>query len=64
MEEHGNEKEYYEILMECDGITNENFDGFLEDFKDNYPEMKAFLMKYKEETLGYGDFFGSLSLEL
>ena len=45
-------------------ITNENFDGFLEDFKDNYPEMKAFLMKYKEETLGYGDFFGALSLEL
>lgn len=64
LEEHGNEKEYYEILMECDGITNENFDGFLEDFKDNYPEMKAFLMKYKEETLGYGDFFGALSLEL
>lgn len=64
LEEHGNEKSYYEILMECDCITNDNFDGFLEDLKDNYPEMKAFLMKYKEETLGYGDFFGSLSLEL
>lgn len=64
LEEHGNEKSYYEILMECDCITNENFDGFLADLKDNYPEMKAFLMKYKEETLGYGDFFGALSLEL
>ncbi len=64
LEEHGNEKEYYEILMECDCITNDNFDGFLEDLGDNYPEMKAFLIKYKEETLGYGDFFGSLSLEL
>lgn len=64
LEEHGNEKSYYEILMECNCITNDNFDGFLEDMKDNYPEMKAFLMKYKEEKLGYGDFFGSLSLEL
>lgn len=64
LEEHGNEKEYYEILMECDCITNDNFDGFLEDLHHNYPEMKAFLMKYKEETLGYGDFFGSLALEL
>lgn len=64
LEEHGNEKSYYEILMEADCITNDNFDGFLEDLKDNYPEMKAFLMKYKEETLGYGDFFGALSLEL
>lgn len=64
LEEHGNEKNYYEILMECDCITNDNFDGFLEDLKDNYPEMKAFLMKYKEETLGYGDFFEALSLEL
>lgn len=64
LEEHGNEKSYYEILMECDCITKDNFDGFLEDLKDNYPEMKAFLMKYKEETLGYGDFFESLTLEL
>lgn len=64
LEEHGNEKEYYEILMECDCITSDNFDGFLEDLQHNYPEMKAFLMKYKEETLGYGDFFGSLALEL
>ena len=64
LEEHGNEKSYYEILMECDCITKDNFDGFLEDLKDKYPEMKAFLMKYKEETLGYGDFFESLSLEL
>lgn len=64
LEEHGNEKSYYEILMECDCITNDNFHGFLEDLKDNYPEMKAFLMKYKEETLGYGDFFEALSLEL
>lgn len=63
LQEHGNEKGYYEILMECDCITNDNFDGFLGDLKDNYPEMKAFLMKYKEETLGYGDFFGALSLE-
>ena len=50
--------------MECDCITKDNFDGFLEDLNDNYPEMKAFLMKYKEETLGYVDFFESLTLEL
>lgn len=64
LEEHGNEKDYYEVLTECGCVTEENFQGFLEDLEDNYPEMKAFLMKYKQEKLGHNDFFASLSLEL
>lgn len=64
LEEHGNEKCYYEILTECGCVTKENFQGFLQDLEGNYPEMKAFLMKYKEMNLGYEDFFDSLSLDL
>lgn len=62
LEEHGNEKCYYEVLTECGCVTEENFQGFLEDLEENYPEMKAFLMKYKQTNLGCEDFFNLLSL--
>ena len=64
LEEHGNEKAYYEIMTECRCVTEENFQEILQDLEDNYPEMKAFLIKYKETNLGYEDFFDSLSLDL
>lgn len=64
LEEHGNEKDYYEIMTECGCVTEKNFQDILQDLEDNYPEMKAFLIKYKETNLGYEDFFDSLSLDL
>ncbi len=64
LEEHGNEKSYYEIMTECGCVTEENFQDILQDLENNYPEMKAFLIKYKEKNLGYEDFFDSLSLDL
>ena len=64
LEEHGNEKDYYEIMTECGCVTEENFQDILQDLEDNHPEMKAFLIKYKETNLGYEDFFDSLSLDL
>lgn len=64
LQEHGNEKCYYEILTGCGCVTEENFQGFLEDLEENYPEMKAFLMKYKQEKLGCNDFFASLTFDL
>ncbi len=60
--EHGSQREYYQMLMDCGGVTKENFDDILQDLGEDYSEMKSYLMKYKEEVLGYDDFFGSLEL--
>lgn len=63
LEEFGDEKPYYELFTRLGCVTEENFDGILQDMKDEHTEMKAWLMKYKEENLGYTDFFDSLSLD-
>lgn len=61
LEEHGNEREYYQMMMDCDCIHKDNIEGYLEDLGDNYPEMKSFLLQYKQEKLGVEDFFMSFT---
>ena len=55
---------HYEAFAEYGCVTEKNFDALLADIDDSHMEMKAFFMKYKEETLGYQDFFEGLSFEL
>ncbi len=62
--EHAEEQPYYALFAELDCVTADNFDAILQDMKEEHPEMKAYLMRYKEEKLGYTDFFDSLSLDL
>ena len=62
LEEHGNDRAYYNIFAELGCITEENFDGSLADIGEENPEMKAFLLRYKDEKLGVGDFFADLEL--
>lgn len=61
LEEHGNEREYYQMMMDCDCIHKDNIEGYLEDLGDSYPEMKSFLLQYKQEKLGVEDFFMSFT---
>lgn len=63
MKEHGNEREYYRIFANAGGITKENFDKLLFDMGESYPEMKAWLIRYKEEHSPEEDFFAGLSLD-
>lgn len=63
LKEHGNEQEYYSIFARAGGITEENFDELLLDMGENYPEMKAWLIRYKEENSPEEDFFAGLSLD-
>lgn len=62
LEEHGNDRAYYSLFAELGCITEENFDESLGDIGEEYPEMKAFLLRYKEEKLGVKDFFAGLEL--
>ena len=60
--EHGEESAYYRLFAELGCISEENFQQLLSDVGDGYPELKAYLMRYKEEKLGYQDFFAGLDL--
>lgn len=62
VQEHGNNREYYQLFTELNCLTEDNFDGVIADIGEDYPEMKAYFMRYKEEKIGYTDFFGELEL--
>lgn len=62
--EHGDDREYYELFAEIGGVKEENLEEMLADIGEDFPEMKAYFMRFKAEQIGYGDFFGELSLDL
>lgn len=62
LEEHGEEREYYGLFAELGCVTDDNLDGILRDIGEGCPEMKAYFIRYKEENIGQGDFFGELEL--
>lgn len=64
LQEHGDERAYYELFLQIGCVTPANLDGMLLDMADRHAEMKAFLMNYKQEHMtGEKDFFDSLSLD-
>ncbi len=48
LEEHGDEKPYYDLLIRIGGVTEENFQGMLQDMGERHTEMKAYLMRYHD----------------
>ena len=65
LEEHGDDKQYYQFLLDHGCINEENFDAVLEDMGERHTEMKAFLMNWRGKiTEREGkDAFGMLELE-
>lgn len=63
LDEHGNDREYYQLFTELSCVNAENIEGIIADIGEEYPEMKAFFMRYKQESIGYTDFFAGLSLD-
>lgn len=64
LEEHGDEREYYQFLLDYDCINDENFGAVLEDMGENHTEMKAFLMNARSAQPKMEDAFAALSFEL
>ncbi|MBQ2803980.1 MAG: leucine-rich repeat protein [Lachnospiraceae bacterium] len=62
LQEHGNDSRYYQLFTELSCVTEDNFGDILKDMGEDYPEMKAYFMKYKDAQIGYFDFFGELEL--
>lgn len=63
LSEHGDERAYYELLADLEGIWEQNLDGMLADMGEDHLEMKAWLMRYKQEKFGQGSFFQKFSLD-
>ena len=62
LQEHGADREYYRLFAAADCVTEENLNDILTDIGEEYPEMKAYFLRYREETLGTADFFAELEL--
>lgn len=60
--EHGNDRDYFQLFAELECLTEENFESIIEDIGEEYPEMKAYFMRYKGDRIGYSDFFEELEL--
>ena len=61
-EEYGVQKEYYDLLYRTEALTRGNFDAILCDMGNELAEMKAYLLKKKEEWFGNGSFFDAFVL--
>ncbi len=61
--EHGSEKEYYEAFAEAGCLTEGNYDAVLMQMGDQYPEMKAFVMRCRARNRKENDLFDFLSLD-
>ncbi len=63
MEEHADDLEYYKLFADSGCITEENFDILLTDLADKGAEIKAYMLKYKEEHLKTSDVFSAFELD-
>lgn len=61
LNEHGDEKEYYDLLMELALVDHQNLQGMLKDMGDQHAEMKAYLLNFDEGSTS-NDFFDGLDL--
>ena len=64
LEEHGDDRRYYQFLLDNDCITEENFNAILSDMGERHTEMKAFLMNERSIKSKNADAFAALEFEL
>lgn len=64
LEEHGDEREYYQFLLDNGCITKENIDAVLDDMGEQHAEMKAFLINYRSTNFHNEDEFAVLEFEI
>ena len=62
LNEHGDDREYYDFLMEIDCVNKSNLPDMLIDMKDSHAEMKAYLLKQGEASKSENSFFDDLEL--
>jgi hypothetical protein len=63
MEEHRNELDYYKIFTESGAATDNNFEQIITDMEGVAAEIKAFMLRYKEENFMKKDVFSDFELD-
>lgn len=63
MEEHSDDLVYYKLFADAGCITEENFDSLLADLANGSAEIKAYMLKYKDEHLQAADAFSAFELD-
>lgn len=63
LEEHGDERAYYQFLLDNGCIHDRNFSAVLEDMGERHTEMKAFLMNARSAQPKMEDAFAALAFE-
>lgn len=61
-EEHAQDKKYITFFLQIGCVTLDNFDAMLDDLGEEKPELKTYLLRYKQEKLSGSDFFDGLDL--
>lgn len=64
LEEHGDDRRYYQFLLDNDCIIEENFGAVLSDMGEQHTEMKAFLMNEQSMRSKREDAFAELEFKL
>ena len=62
LEEHGDERQFYDLLTQLGGVTEGNFQGMMEDMGERHAEMKAYLMRYHDSRRKTEDAFADFAL--
>lgn len=62
LEEHGDDKEYYQFLIDLGCVTGGVFQDMMSDMGEKHTEMKAFLMRYHSSLKEEQDAFAAFAL--
>ncbi|MBQ3898615.1 MAG: leucine-rich repeat domain-containing protein [Lachnospiraceae bacterium] len=62
LDEHGEDKEYFDLLIDIGCIGPENVASLIESMGDRYTTMKGYLIRYKGETGEESSFFDDMEL--
>ena len=60
--EYGDRREFYELFATLGCLTRENAPSIIATISEEYPEMKAYFLKYQADHFDANDFFGGLEL--
>lgn len=63
LEEHAEDIRYYQIFTEAGCVNEDNFDDILADMKEVNAQMKAYMLRYKEEHFDKKDAFAAFELD-
>lgn len=61
--EHPEDIAYYQIFTDAGCVSQDNFEGLLEDMQKVNAQMKAYMLRYREENLAKKDAFADFTLD-